>query len=155
MTRGDVDQTGVVLRRYALYVTEMVVLVVGGLVSFVLALFLGWLVVWLGAPPIVFFILPFAGMIVVMLVGTVWIEVWYPYRHDGATLGRRWFDLRIVTVEGGIPVLRDYLVRWLLMVVDGMFFGLVGAILIAVTPRRQRLGDIVARTVVVRAGKVS
>ncbi|MFJ8958468.1 hypothetical protein ACIRG5_03710 [Lentzea sp. NPDC102401] len=40
--------------------------------------------------------------------------------------------------------------RWLLMAVDGLLMGLVGAVLIAVTPRNQRLGDIVAGTMVVR-----
>ena len=62
----------------------------------------------------------------------------------------RWLGLRITTLRGGEPSLRAYLVRWLLMAVDGLLLGLVGAVLIAVTPRNQRLGDMVAGTVVVR-----
>jgi uncharacterized RDD family membrane protein YckC len=48
------------------------------------------------------------------------------------------------------PSLRSYMIRWLMAVVDGYFFGLVGALAIAFTPRHQRFGDMVARTVVVR-----
>jgi uncharacterized RDD family membrane protein YckC len=44
----------------------------------------------------------------------------------------------------------QYCVDWLLMVVDGYCFGLVGALTIALSPRHQRFGDMAARTVVVR-----
>jgi len=73
-----------------------------------------------------------------------------PHRHGGATPAMRRLGLRIVRIDGGEPSLRDYLVRWLLFAVDGLFLCLVGVVLIAITPRNQRLGDIVTRTVVVR-----
>jgi uncharacterized RDD family membrane protein YckC len=156
LARGDdLDQTGVVLRRYAQHAIELLLLLVAGLVSLVLGVVLAVALVRWGAPPALFPVLPFAVLVVVILLGTVWFEVWFPHRHGGATPGMRWLGLRIVAVDGGTPALRDYAVRWLLMVVDGMCFGLVGAVLIAVTPRRQRLGDMVAGTVVVRAARVS
>ena len=164
MTRGisarpargdDLDQTGVVVRRYAQHAIEFLLLLVVGLVAFVLGVLLAVPLIKWGAPPRLFFVLPFATLIAVMVVMTVWFEVWFPHRHGGATPGMRWLGLRIVTEDGGAPAKRDYVVRWLLMAVDGMFLGLVGAVLIAVTPRRQRLGDMVTHTVVVRAGDVS
>jgi uncharacterized RDD family membrane protein YckC len=38
-------------------------------------------------------------------------------------------------------------------VVDGLFFYLLGAIVVWVSKRRQRLGDMAAGTIVVRAAK--
>ncbi len=142
----------VVWRRYAQFVIESVLLVVAGLVAFAVFLGVAILLIQQGAPPELFLVLPFAALIVLTLAGTLWLTIWYPYRHDGATPAMRWLGLRIVTLRGTAPSLKDYAVRWLLMVVDGLFLGLVGAVLIAVTPRHQRFGDIVARTVVVRAG---
>ena len=143
------------LRRYAQHAVELALLAVAGLLAFVVFGAVAIPLVRAGAPPRLFLVLPFVGIILVGLGGVLWMDVWYPHRHDGATPAMRWFGLRVVTLGGGDPSLRDYFVRWLMMVVDGLFFGLVGAVLIAVTPRRQRLGDMVARTVVVRVGKVS
>jgi uncharacterized RDD family membrane protein YckC len=91
-----------------------------------------------------------AVWLVGMIGGGLWVDVWLPYRNGGATPGMRWLRLRIVTVDGTPPRLRDYVVRWALLVVDGVLLGIVGAILIAVTDRHQRLGDVVARTLVVK-----
>ncbi|GAA2677805.1 putative membrane protein YckC, RDD family [Actinosynnema pretiosum] len=85
-----------------------------------------------------------------LLLTVLWAQVWSPLRHGGASPGMRLLGLRVRTLDGGEPTLGAYLLRWLVMAVDGQLFGLVGAVLIAVTPRRQRLGDVVARTVVER-----
>ena len=53
---------------------------------------------------------------------------------------------------GFAPSLGALTVRWLLLVVDGSFFGLVGLVIMSATARHQRLGDIAASTYVVRAG---
>jgi uncharacterized RDD family membrane protein YckC len=67
----------------------------------------------------------------------------------------RLLDLRIVTTAGAEPQPAAYVWRWLLNVVDGALFGLVGVLLIIVTPRHQRLGDLVAGTLVVRPSALS
>jgi uncharacterized RDD family membrane protein YckC len=69
----------------------------------------------------------------------------------GATPGMRLTGLRVVTTRGTAPGFTAYAIRWLLMVADGALFGLVGLVLVLATPRRQRLGDLVAGTLVVRA----
>jgi uncharacterized RDD family membrane protein YckC len=46
------------------------------------------------------------------------------------------------------------LIRNILRIVDGLFVYLVGAILVWKSDKRQRLGDRVAHTVVVRASSV-
>ncbi|MEU7785496.1 RDD family protein [Amycolatopsis sp. NPDC049159] len=59
--------------------------------------------------------------------------------------------LRVVTVDGGHPSLGAFAARELLMLVDGFAWGLAGIVVMLVSKRRQRIGDIGARTLVVRA----
>jgi uncharacterized RDD family membrane protein YckC len=66
----------------------------------------------------------------------------------GATPGKLLFGVRVRTADGGRIGWCPALIRNLLRVVD-VCFGLVGALLIWSTPRRQRLGDYAAGTVVV------
>jgi uncharacterized RDD family membrane protein YckC len=92
-----------------------------------------------------------AGLVLALLiVGNWFMEVWVPHRWLGGTPGMRWLGLRVVTEHGETPALRAYTIRWLMMIVDGYLFGLVGALAIAFSPRHQRFGDMVARTLVVR-----
>jgi uncharacterized RDD family membrane protein YckC len=70
----------------------------------------------------------------------------------GATLGKRAVGLKVVKAEGGGALdWQAAIVRNVLRIVDGFFFYLVGAIIIWTSKRRQRLGDMVAHTLVVRA----
>lgn len=75
--------------------------------------------------------------------------------RDGRTPAMRLTGLRIVTTAGTRPRFTAYVIRWLLMVADGALFGLVGLIVIVATRRRQRIGDIVAGTLVVRNESVT
>jgi uncharacterized RDD family membrane protein YckC len=68
----------------------------------------------------------------------------------GATLGKMALGLRVVMANGAPVDVRASTLRNVLRIVDGLFCYLVGAILIVQSPRRQRLGDRVAGTVVVR-----
>lgn len=145
----DVGNT-VVLRRYWQKVVEVLLLFVVSLLIAVLFGALGVLAIELGMPPMLFFVLPVGAYVLALFLGTLWLEVWCPHRRNGTTPVKRWFGLRIVTLTGAQPSLGALFVRWLLMTVDAMLLGLVGAVLIACTPRNQRLGDLVARTVVVR-----
>ena len=69
----------------------------------------------------------------------------------GATLGKRVVKIRVVGEDGEHPTLGAAVVRNILRLVDGLFFYLVGAVYALSSPRRQRLGDRVAHTLVVRS----
>jgi uncharacterized RDD family membrane protein YckC len=79
-----------------------------------------------------------------------WYWSWLAHRHDGRTPAMRWLGLRTVRLDGGPASLPALTLRWLFLLVDGMLFGLVGGLAILLTDRGQRLGDVVAGTVVVR-----
>ena len=69
---------------------------------------------------------------------------------QGATLGKMVLGLRVVRVDGSPIGWSESIIRNLLRVIDGIGAYLVGAILIWTSPQKQRLGDRVAKTVVVR-----
>jgi uncharacterized RDD family membrane protein YckC len=68
----------------------------------------------------------------------------------GATVGKLAVGLRVTRGDGGPLDWRASTIRNVLRIVDGFAFYLVGAILVWSSPRRQRLGDRVADTIVAR-----
>ncbi|MCF3960868.1 RDD family protein [Streptomyces fuscigenes] len=93
-------------------------------------------------------LVPFMG---VPLIGGFFNEVWL-LRRRGSTIAMRMLRLCVVDRYGTRPTWSACLLRWLAWVVDGALFGLVGLVLMLCTRHHQRLGDLVARTYVVRAG---
>lgn len=73
----------------------------------------------------------------------------------GATLGKMIVGLRVVRVDGTAISWRESAIRNVPRIVDGFILYLVGIILIATSPKRQRLGDRPADTLVVAKGTVS
>lgn len=69
----------------------------------------------------------------------------------GWTLGKRAMGLKVVKLDGTPMDWPASLTRNLLRIIDGLFFYLVGAILVWTSDKKQRLGDRVAKTVVVRS----
>jgi uncharacterized RDD family membrane protein YckC len=67
----------------------------------------------------------------------------------GQTLGKKIMGIRVVMLSGGdITVWRSF-VRRIFDVVDLMFFGIVGILVIKSSDKRQRVGDLIARTIVI------
>ena len=69
---------------------------------------------------------------------------------QGATLGKMALGLRVTRTDGAPITWTESIIRNLLRIIDGLFVYLIGAILIWTSPLKQRLGDRVAKTVVVR-----
>jgi uncharacterized RDD family membrane protein YckC len=72
----------------------------------------------------------------------------------GQTVGKRVLDIRVERVDGTKATPGAIFVRTLLRAIDGIFFYLVALIAVLATgPRRQRLGDLAAKTRVVSASQ--
>lgn len=70
----------------------------------------------------------------------------------GRTLGKWLTGIRVVDAQtGGRPGLLSGLVRTLLRLIDGAFAYLVAMIVVVNSKNRRRLGDMAAKTLVVRA----
>jgi uncharacterized RDD family membrane protein YckC len=78
-----------------------------------------------------------------------WVE--RPRSHGGQTFGMQLFGLRVISNNGTLASRAQLFVRGILLIVDTLFFGLVGFITMICSRYRQRVGDHVAGTLVVRA----
>ncbi len=93
----------------------------------------------------------------------------------GQTIGKKLLNIRVISLDGGEPQLSQYIVRWMFKAYEWPFFfgytiltgerlvvyilvtgflGIIVVIIIAVTKKNQRLGDIAANTVVVNTESV-
>ncbi len=84
-----------------------------------------------------------------MLIGMHWFFIHYE-RKKGATPGKRLMGLRVVSTTTGGPItfrqaLMRELIRWY---IDGIL-GIPALIAVLVTKRRQRVGDLMANTLVI------
>lgn len=91
------------------------------------------------------------ALLVLAVVISWWYWAWLPRRRRGRTLVMGWFGLRVVNVNGREATGSQLTLRWLLLVVDAMFFGAVGLIAMLSTATHQRVGDALADTLVVRS----
>jgi len=69
----------------------------------------------------------------------------------GQTAGKMITKIRVVREDGGPIDMNQAFTRNILRIIDGLLAYLIGAILIWRSERKQRLGDSIAKTVVVKA----
>jgi uncharacterized RDD family membrane protein YckC len=87
-------------------------------------------------------------------LGTLLLFVYFIYfeAEYGQTIGKMAMDIVVVTEDGDPITYRESAIRTLLRIVDALpFFYIVGLVAIYVTDRKQRVGDLVADTIVVKA----
>lgn len=71
--------------------------------------------------------------------------------NNGQTPGKKALQIQVVTLEGRQPTIGSYILRWLFRIVDfQMLTALVGIICIASSEKGQRVGDIIAKTTVIK-----
>jgi uncharacterized RDD family membrane protein YckC len=85
----------------------------------------------------------------ILFSGWGWDVAW-EVGAAGQTPGKRALGIRVVRADGAPVGLGDSLARNLLRAVEVPFGYAPGVLAVALTPRRQRLGDLVAGTLVVR-----
>lgn len=68
----------------------------------------------------------------------------------GQTVGKRLFGIKVVKEDGGPCDYAGAFVRNLLEMLDGLFYYLIGFVAMAISDKRQRIGDRLAGTVVVK-----
>lgn len=107
---------------------------------------------WGGATSSGFELSGVAALVAIVLTGlAAFLYYWILEGTLGATFGKAIVGIRVRRVDGGKVDLRASLIRNLLRLVDGFAVYLVGWIIAALSPIRQRLGDRIAGTVVTPA----
>ena len=69
----------------------------------------------------------------------------------GQTIGKMVTKIKVVREDGGMIDMNQAFTRNILRVIDGLLAYLIGAILIWRSEKKQRLGDRIAKTVVIKA----
>jgi uncharacterized RDD family membrane protein YckC len=95
---------------------------------------------------------------ILVLVAVVVVVAWYlfywaaiPFRRDGQTLGMSVMGIRVISASGGPASFVQLAVRSILLVLFSPLSLLVGIIVMMCSRYRQRTGDHMAHTMVVRA----
>lgn len=88
-----------------------------------------------------------------VLIG-LWYWVFRPHSHNGQTFGMQLLSLRVISKDGGPATIAQLFVRWICLIFDAIpytwpFTGLVGFVVILCSRHRQRIGDHLARTLVI------
>ena len=107
-----------------------------------LVLFIGHLAEVRTETGVVFVLLP-----IFYLVGYFFL---WELLSQGQTLGKKLLRLRVIRLDGEDPTPADFLTRAIFLLPDVVFsLGTLAILLIVTGPRNQRLGDLVAGTVVI------
>lgn len=88
---------------------------------------------------------------VIALAVYFWYWVVRPYGHNGQSFGMQLFGLRVISKHGGPASMSQLLIRGILLIVDTLFYGLVGWLTMMLSRYRQRIGDHAAGTLVIPA----
>lgn len=69
----------------------------------------------------------------------------------GQSIGKRLMKIKVISLDGGQASLGQYFIRWVFRLVDFILTAQIGGLIcIAVSDRKQRLGDMVAGTTLIK-----
>ena len=93
-------------------------------------------------------------MIVLLIVygaGFVFYDLICEIFMNGQSVGKRLLKIKVISLDGSQPTLGQYFMRWLFRIIDFTLSGQVGGLVcVAVTENKQRIGDIVAGTTLIK-----
>ncbi len=90
------------------------------------------------------------GLVALIFLPAMFYSLIMHSLFNGRTVGKMLLKMRVVKVDGSPVEWSNYLVRWMLRLVDiWLFVGSIGLLTILFSERRQRLGDAAAGTVVI------
>ena len=90
------------------------------------------------------------GLVALIFLPAMFYSLLMHSIFNGRTVGKMLLKMRVVRLDGTPVHWSNYLVRWMLRLVDiWIFFGSIGILSILFSERRRRLGDAAAGTVVI------
>jgi uncharacterized RDD family membrane protein YckC len=98
------------------------------------------------------------GLVYVVLFALIGLWYWVirPHSRSGQTFAMKWLGLRVISRHGGPASMTQLFIRWICLLIDSAPWfwpvsGLFGLVVMLCSRYRQRVGDHVARTLVVDA----
>jgi uncharacterized RDD family membrane protein YckC len=92
-------------------------------------------------------------IVLVSIYGALFVfyDLLFEVLMNGQSVGKRIMKIKVISLNGGRPSFGQYLMRWLFRIVDFTFtWQLCGLICVIVSDKKQRLGDIVAGTTLIK-----
>lgn len=94
------------------------------------------------------------GSVFFYIIASV-IYAFYPLACEilmnGQSIGKRTMQIKVISIDGSQPSLGQYFIRWIFRIIDFALTAQIGGLLcIALTDNKQRIGDIVAGTTLIK-----
>jgi uncharacterized RDD family membrane protein YckC len=93
-------------------------------------------------------------VIILIIYGVLFVfyDLIFEIFMNGQSVGKRIMKIKVISLDGGQPRVGQYFMRWLFRIVDFLLTwpGLVALIAAAVNEKTQRVGDMVAGTILIR-----
>lgn len=93
-------------------------------------------------------------VIIIIIYSTffVFYDLIFEVFMNGQSIGKKIMKIKVISLDGSQPRFGQYLLRWLFRIVDFLIIepGLIALIVAAVSEKPQRIGDIVAGTMLIR-----
>ena len=106
-----------------------------------------------GADPIAAMAAAASWVTFIVISAVIWL-VYFPYFESttGQTIGKKVMSIKVVKEDGKKLTMSDAIIRTVLRIVDALPTAyIIGLIVMLVSQKKQRIGDMAARTIVVKA----
>jgi uncharacterized RDD family membrane protein YckC len=91
------------------------------------------------------------GMMILYAVAFVFYSLLCEIFMNGQSIGKRMTKIKVISIDGSQPNLGQYAIRWVFRLVDFWLTAQVGGLVcVAISDKKQRIGDIVAGTTVIK-----
>ncbi|EGK00841.1 RDD family protein [Dysgonomonas gadei] len=88
--------------------------------------------------------------VIIIFFPVIFYDLLFETLNNGQSPGKMVMKIRVVNVDGTAPTSSSFLIRWLFRLIDfSMTEGFLAVIMVAVTKKSQRLGDLLAGTTVI------
>ena len=143
------DYAGAGSRIVAVIIDHIILIVIAMIVALPLGLYTAMSAIFMDV----------SGILAPTLLATVGIlnvVIWILYftyfeGSSGQTLGKRVMGIRVTRIDGTPPSYGEAFLRTILRIIDGIGAYILGLIVILATEKKQRIGDMAAKTIVVKA----
>ncbi|MDB5023182.1 MAG: hypothetical protein JWP78_937 [Mucilaginibacter sp.] len=96
-----------------------------------------------------------AGAVILLTIYAVlfvFYDLIFEVFMNGQSIGKRIMKIKVISLDGAQPRFGQYLLRWLFRIVDFLIVepGVIALVVAAVSEKPQRIGDMVAGTMLIR-----
>ena len=90
-------------------------------------------------------------LILLIIFPVIFYDLLCEMQLNGQSVGKKVMGIKVISLTGGQPTFSQYLIRWVFRLIDFTFSGsLLALIMVAASAKKQRLGDLIAGTAVVK-----